>query len=168
MPIGGLVLWAMLAPLLAAAAVTFRYTDPAAQSVALAGEFSGWRHLPMQRDNAGVWTLSVELAPGVYGYKFVVNGNTWVFDPAAPARKLVDGIENSAIEVGPAGTEPAPLAAPPGTQPVTFVLTNPTARVVCVAGDFNGWNASSHPLTRDDAGIWRRTVPLSVGMYHAY
>ncbi len=53
-------------------------------------------------DTDGVYTASVDLAPGLHAYKLVydVDANTeWVFDPAQVRRKYIDGEENSAIKV---------------------------------------------------------------------
>jgi glycosidase len=51
-------------------------------------------------DRSGVWTASVTLPPGSYGYKFVLDGSDWRLDPANPYSKYVGGIENSVVEVG--------------------------------------------------------------------
>ena len=42
-----------------------------------------------------------------------------------------------------------------GTECTHFAVWAPNAKVVCVMGDFNGWNKSSHPLKqRGSSGIW--------------
>lgn len=66
--------------------VTFVLVDPAARTVALAGDFDGWdrTRLPMRRGPSGLWTVDVPLAPGRYQYAFVVDGRRFVADPAAP------------------------------------------------------------------------------------
>jgi len=46
-----------------------------------------------------------------------------------------------------------------------FSLSAPQAQSVSIAGDFNQWNPSSHPLTMDDKGIWRMSLPLNPGQY---
>ena len=47
-----------------------------AKSVFLAGTFNDWDPLatPMQQTGEGDWTLELPLAPGLYEYKFVVDG----------------------------------------------------------------------------------------------
>ncbi len=66
----------------------FSFSDEAAGSVHLAGEFNGWSTdaTPMaDEDGDGVWTVEIELAPGRYEYKFVVDGGArWVADPGNP------------------------------------------------------------------------------------
>jgi len=58
---------------------------PDAGSVFIAGSFNAWSPdadaLTLGDD--GLWTITLELAPGEYEYKFVVDG-TWIEDPANP------------------------------------------------------------------------------------
>ena len=57
----------------------------AVRTVHLAGSFNGWstNALPMRDRGDGVYRVSVKLPDGVYWYKFVVNGDIWVNDPAS-------------------------------------------------------------------------------------
>lgn len=68
------------------AAVTVRLTfySPQARSVAVAGDFNKWRtdSDEMKRID-GMWSVDLKLTPGVYAYSFVVDGRSWVPDPAA-------------------------------------------------------------------------------------
>ena len=50
---------------------------------------------------------------------------------------------------------------------VRFVLEHREARSVTLAGSFNEWSTSSHPLTRNDGGPWTITVRLPRGE-HAF
>ena len=77
----------------------FKYKAPDAQTVELMGEWNGWKSVPMTKGDDGVWTAKVSLSAGTHGYKFLVNGKDWVFDPDNSAKKTVDGNENSAIEI---------------------------------------------------------------------
>lgn len=64
--------------------VTFRLKlEQPAQIVYLAGTFNDWQFQrnPMRSDDGKLWTLTLHLMPGVYQYKFVVNGNDWRTDP---------------------------------------------------------------------------------------
>ncbi|MCV4639432.1 glycogen-binding domain-containing protein, partial [Escherichia coli] len=57
--------------------VTFTYDPPAGlevRSVSLRGSFNNWAELPMNKQDNGTWSLSVELEPGVVQYKFFING----------------------------------------------------------------------------------------------
>ena len=63
--------------------ITFRLKDhPHAKSVALAGTFNNWNteSTPMTRKGAD-WSVSINLAPGAYRYKFVVDKERWTVDP---------------------------------------------------------------------------------------
>ena len=65
--------------------VQFRLEAPGAASVELAGSFTNWDSaVPLIETMPGVWSTSVALEPGVYDYAFVIDGRTWVVDPAAP------------------------------------------------------------------------------------
>ena len=54
----------------------------------------------------------------------------------------------------------AHIAALDGTEGTHFAVWAPNAREVCVMGDFNSWNKSSHPLKqRRNSGIWEGFIP---------
>lgn len=63
-------------------AQSFAFTAPEAMSVQLVGDFTHWQQNPinMQKDAEGVWRSSVELSPGTYHYRFLVDGQ-WRDDP---------------------------------------------------------------------------------------
>jgi serine protease AprX len=62
--------------------VCFVYHNDKAESVALAGELNNWTRTQLERDQAGLWQLEIDIPPpGSYQYKFVVDGNHWVEDP---------------------------------------------------------------------------------------
>src|SRR5262249_5954544 len=112
---------------------TLTYSDPSAKTVEVAGEFSNWKILPMTKDDAGNWSKTLSLKPGVYAYKFVINGE-WKLDPKNPARKSVNDIENSALTVGSGGGAPAANG-----PTVSFAYPDAKAKTVHVAGEFNRW-----------------------------
>ncbi|MGD9873796.1 MAG: ankyrin repeat domain-containing protein [Kiritimatiellia bacterium] len=80
--------------------VEFVYHDRGARSVAVAGEFNGWNTsaLPMAPRQAGIWSVSTQLAPGTYGYKFIVDGQ-WIMDPSNTLTKVVGDVSNSMLVV---------------------------------------------------------------------
>lgn len=51
-----------------------------AKDVWLAGDFTHWEPRRMRRYSRGAFVLTVPLPPGVYQYKFVVDGQ-WITDP---------------------------------------------------------------------------------------
>lgn len=70
-----------------------------AQTIALAGDFNSWssRSVKMTR-NGSVWTADVEIEPGVYEYKFVVDGR-WFTDPDNPQTSGAGAERNSIVKV---------------------------------------------------------------------
>ncbi|MBI2360572.1 MAG: isoamylase early set domain-containing protein [Deltaproteobacteria bacterium] len=60
----------------------FRLLAPRAQSVFLCGDFNRWNPSshPLKKDNKGVWKISLNLDPGQYQYRFLVDGE-WQNDP---------------------------------------------------------------------------------------
>lgn len=63
------------------------------------------------------------------------------------------------------------LGAHPVGEGVLFAVWAPNARAVSVIGDFNGWDAGTHPLhARDDgSGIWEGLVPgIGAGALYKY
>lgn len=70
-----------------AVATQFVFEAPAAQSVALVGDFNGWvpTAAPLVRLPSGVWTVTVPLMPGRHVYAFLVDGVRLESDPRAAA-----------------------------------------------------------------------------------
>lgn len=46
-----------------------------------------------------------------------------------------------------------------------FSLLAPEAKTVFIAGSFNQWDLSSHPLKKDKQGVWKISLPLDPGRY---
>ena len=46
-----------------------------------------------------------------------------------------------------------------------FSLSAPQAQSVFLAGNFNQWDPSSHPLKKDKKGIWKTLLALNPGQY---
>lgn len=72
----------VVGPVDGARRVRFRLRSPDAEQVAVAGSFSGWNLLPLQR-RGDEWTLEIELPPGTYQYAFLVDGASWTLPPEA-------------------------------------------------------------------------------------
>lgn len=62
--------------------VRFECKSEQASAVFLAGSFNDWNESSMQmgRDENGIWNANLELAPGRYEYKFIVDGQ-WCCSP---------------------------------------------------------------------------------------
>ena len=69
--------------------VVVRYRDSIARDVRIAGDFNGWvpdkgvRSLIESEGKTRVWTKILQLPPGVYHYRYVVDGE-WREDPENP------------------------------------------------------------------------------------
>jgi 1,4-alpha-glucan branching enzyme len=61
---------------------TFQFMAPEAQSVLLAGDFNSWNPEanPLKKASNGLWKINVNLSPGRYEYRFLVDGQ-WQNDP---------------------------------------------------------------------------------------
>lgn len=100
-----------LAKISAHVAHTFHYQSPAnapaPSRVNLAGDFNNWSPTaapmaPASVGSPGEWSVTVRLSPGLHHYKFVLNGNQWIADPAAdPLLSQNDGNggQNSGIRI---------------------------------------------------------------------
>jgi len=82
--------------------VRFVLYAPGARHVAVAGTFNQWdlNAAPLARaGTSGVWTTTLALPVGQHQYAFVVDGERWVADPAAPAIDDGFGRRNSMVAV---------------------------------------------------------------------
>lgn len=52
-----------------------------------------------------------------------------------------------------------------GKRRIKFQLQSQDARNVSLVGDFNNWDAGSHPMRRNSDGLWEKTVMLAPGRY---
>ena len=165
---------------------SFKYE---AEQVFLAGNFNDWspESLPMVNEN-GVWKISMELEPGEYQYKFVVNGTNWMEDPDAPsyvddgfggkngAFKLV--LENEQLIIKPLETstqeDTVNYEYNENRENTIFVdeegyivirYYNPDAEYVMIAGDFNDWDPESLEMYEVGDGWWEAVLELEPGVY---
>lgn len=62
--------------------INFELMAPQASKVALTGDFKSWDScgIPMRKNKTGLWKVGVDLHPGRYEYKFIVD-NEWWTDP---------------------------------------------------------------------------------------
>jgi len=83
-----------------ASEVEFKVFSPASDSVAIAGDFNGWKPIALKKSKNGAWSGKVKLSSGEYQYKIVFDGKYWEIDNANPER-VSDGQggENSKLRV---------------------------------------------------------------------
>ncbi len=85
------------------------------ERVAVAGDFNAWDSGadPLERRRDGSWQVTLELTPGFYAYKFVLDGERWEPDPAArQSRPDGHGGQNSVLAVGPIEREARRFESP--------------------------------------------------------
>ncbi len=121
-----------------------------AKRVLLSGSFNNWSTAKgvMSRTDSG-WVSDVKLEPGIYAYKFIINGN-WTTDVNNKIN-LDDGTGNTNSIYY--------------RYNYTFKLPGYfNARKVSVAGNFNNWNAGQIDLYKTANG-WQRQMYLHDGIY---
>jgi hypothetical protein len=92
----------------AATVIRFTLHAPGAERVSLVGDFNGWRSeeiLLSDTSGRGHFSGALPLKPGRYAYMFVVDGTTWVTDPAAEDHRD-DGFGNRNAVVTVSDIEP--------------------------------------------------------------
>lgn len=65
--------------------ILFAFHDDDAQSVALSGDFNGWRcdDVMFKQTDYGLWEAEIPCQPpGEYRYKFFIDGEKWIEDPS--------------------------------------------------------------------------------------
>ena len=142
------------------------YKDATATSVSVAGEFNNWDASanPMEKDDSN-WKIKLDLDPGKYAYKFVVNGTDWMIDPNNP--ETVDdgyGGQNSLLVVGRIKKVESKKTSTSKSGNVEFSFKAPDAASVHLAGDFNDWNSSANPMNNEE-GVWKLSLNLDPGKY---
>lgn len=84
--------------------VTFALRAPGASRVSVVGDFNGWDPVasPLRREaTSDVWTASLPIEDGLHTYAFVIDGQEWRADPAAPlAPASAYGANSSLLVVG--------------------------------------------------------------------
>ncbi len=88
-------------PHLVSGGVRFSIEAAHAQDVRVTGEFTGWSYegIPLERSADGTWSRVIEVPPGAYEYRFILDG-VWVKDPNNLESVLNEfGQENSVVVV---------------------------------------------------------------------
>jgi hypothetical protein len=79
--------------------VVFTLDAPYGWEVSLAGSFNRWEPQPMVKDADGLWRLTINLSPGTYQYRFLID-TEWKDDPGNSQRVPNEyGSYNSVITV---------------------------------------------------------------------
>ena len=83
--------------------IKFRLEGFSARDVSIVGDFNQWepKAHPMHKDESGVWTQILALAPGRYEYRIHADGQ-WLNDPKNPLTCAnCFGTENNVLVVHP-------------------------------------------------------------------
>lgn len=123
-----------------------------AKKVVLAGTFNKWDEQVFQmKKKDGYWVLNLELKPGYYEYKFIVDGN-WMEDPNNPLKKENEhGTINSILRID---------------KEITFNLNDYSdAKEVVLCGSFNDWNEQEIKMSKTQKG-WTFSILLEPGKHH--
>lgn len=152
--------------------VTFTYENAEATNVYVAGNFnnfaadsSDWK---MEKNSEGIWELTKEIPSGVYGYKFVVDGEwtkdpkNYTYYPKSDNRKLVvPGAVKSPVVNGDTVTFNFPV------EQVRAVSDADQGDVtkVCIKGGFNSWSDAEMSLSQDGTHYTYTATGLAADTY---
>ena len=145
--------------------------------VHLAGSFQGWTpaDTPMSDNGDGTWSVTLEMAPGTYEFKFV-NSNAW---DGNEENMEGSGCNNGGNRIATFDADNNTYTACFNTCPGESCVADPdpadvTFRVnmanqdmmegdtVFVWGSFTGWQGGAIAMTDEDAdGIWEHTENIS-------
>jgi hypothetical protein len=120
------------------------------EKVILTGSFNNWdtNELVMEKTPDG-WQMPLQLAPGNYEYKFIVDGR-WMNDPANPITTGSGDYVNSCFAF---------------KANYVFTLNKfQDAKEVKLTGSFNAWNREGYKMLKKD-GKWFFPIYLSPGKY---
>lgn len=129
-----------------------------AKKIAVAGTFNGWnpeRHYFARQQSASDrgWTCRLNIHPGYYEYRFVVDGK-WMIDSLNPVTSKNEFGENNSV-----------LLLPSKEGNIEFSLKGYSkAKTVALAGTFNDWSQRRHLFFRQ-GDKWICRVRLQPGVY---
>ncbi|MFN6991248.1 MAG: glucodextranase DOMON-like domain-containing protein [Fervidobacterium sp.] len=167
--------------------VIFTFTYPQANTVHLAGTFNNWstNANPMRKEQ-DTWITELELKPGTYQYKFVIDGGkVWKEDPDAPGY-TDDGFggkngvftlalkDGNLVIVAPVAEIKEKVEINEQREENFYIEDNlyvvirfykPEAKYVFIAGNFNNWSMSDTECYSSGDGWWEAVLELSPGVY---
>ncbi|RMA58650.1 hypothetical protein [Ulvibacter antarcticus] len=123
-----------------------------AKNVVLSGSFNKWdEHLFRMKSTDFGFELTLQMKPGEYEYKYIVDGK-WIEDPNNPSKRRNEySGYNSVISI---------------LAPTTFILNGyENAKKVTLAGSFNDWNENAQEMSQSFTG-WECGLLLPAGKHH--
>ena len=123
-----------------------------ATTVQVSGEWDDWQVRTDLVENNGSWGAELNLNPGMYCYKLIIDNN-WIFDPNEPYRGYCGDFENSIVRV------------PDASIPMfTHEINNQNLTVYWHAGSSGGapqYTPSALTNSSWDAQTWTWSLDLS-------
>ncbi|MDG1765489.1 MAG: hypothetical protein P8H98_01730 [Flavobacteriales bacterium] len=159
-----------------------QYLDPFT-TVYLSGEFNGWSGgaNPMSDvDGDNIWDITVEMPAGQQAYKFQVD--EWAaqenFVGGEPCTQTLNGFTNRIVDVNQNNIN-LPIVCWNSCSACVIEFNLVTFRVdmanetvspngVHIAGSFQGWDASSTPMTYLGYGVYTYSIELQAGAQVEY
>ena len=74
------------------------YAASNVDTVEVVGEWDDWLRHNLTYSN-GIFSIDLEINPGFYCYKIIIDQTDWILDPSNGYRKYCDGVLNSGIIV---------------------------------------------------------------------
>jgi hypothetical protein len=110
------------------------------EKVQLAGSFTQWKPVEMEKNSAAdeKWALKLDLSPGEYEFKFVVDGN-WVHDELLPTKPNEEGSKNNVIKVEGESLFQFFLAMPSNQDQITYLPTGSLTLKCPKVNGSEGW-----------------------------
>jgi hypothetical protein len=123
-----------------------------AYKVVLSGTFNHWNEQSFRMIKEGQdWKLKFQMPPGIYEYKFIVDGE-WITDPANKFKVQNQHFTYNSILIVGKDTE--------------FFLPGYTnAKRVSLSGSFNNWDKTGVPMRKTKDG-WKITQKLPPGKHY--
>lgn len=133
--------------------VTFKLKGrSSAKQVILSGSFNDWHEQELKMVRKGDdWTIKMNIPPGIYEYKFIVDGE-WITDPSNPYKVQNQHYTfNSILIVG---------------KDEQFILNGyKNAKTVALSGSFNNWDEKGVRCIKTKDG-WKVIQKLPPGKHY--
>ncbi len=147
--------------------VLITYHNYQANRVTIAGNFSQWNPIPLQKNIHGVWYTIIpnQKEMRIFYYRLNVD-HIWITNPMGD-RKFIPNLSkevNVFYNDLTLEEKQARTIIRKGRE-VVFRFYKPGAARVSVAGDFNQWNTWHDFLKKKENGVWELRMVLAPGEY---
>jgi len=146
--------------------ILFSYKNRTAGSVKIAGDFSRWKDIRMEKGQYGVWHYFLsDCDKKKIRYKLMVD-SIWINDPQNMDNED-DGYGSYVSVVYPVMKSREHMVSYKFVtkNTVQFRIYQPDAHLIAIVGDFNNWNPENDLLTKNENGLWSLIKKLPNGIY---